>query len=317
MACFNPLKGYRALTPNPSGKYSISFTLREGYKDLPIEISCGQCIACRLERSRQWATRCMHEAQMHTDNTFITLTYNDQHLPQNNSLNKKHFQNFMKRLRNYVSDIDNQDPNLGLYPGSQKIRFFHCGEYGEKTYRPHYHAILFNFEFQNKQHIKTHNENKLYTAPLLEKLWPYGHSMIGAATFESAAYVARYILKKVTGKKAQQHYEIVDDDGNPVDSLTPEYVTMSRRPGIGKNWYDKYKKDLYPSDFAVIRGKKVSVPKVYNGYYELEDPDAYAKLKAHRKQKALRHADENTFPRLRTKRELAEIKQKQIKRETE
>lgn len=305
MACFNPLKGYRAISPNPSGKYSIKFNLQEGYRDLPIEIACGQCIGCRLERSRQWATRCVHESSLYDDNCFITLTYDDYHLPSNYSLDKSHFQNFIKRLRNYVSDTDNQDPDLGLYDGSQRIRYFHCGEYGETTKRPHYHAILFNFDFQNKQFYKSNNGQKLYTAPLLEKLWPQGFGIVGAATFESAAYVARYILKKVTGKGAPKHYQ----------DRVPEYVTMSRRPGVGRHWYEKYKKDLYPSDFIVVRGKKLRVPRVYNGYYELEDPDEYRRLKALRKAGAVRHADDNTFPRLKTRRELLELRAKNLVRD--
>lgn len=317
MACFHPLKGYRALRPNPSGKYSIAFNLQDGYRDLPIEIACGQCIGCRLERSRQWATRSVHEMSLYEDNTFITLTYNDENLPKNQTLVKKHFQNFMKRLRNYVYDVKNQTPCMGLYPRDQKIRYLQCGEYGELRARPHYHAILFNFEFQNKELYKIHNENKLYTAPLLEKLWPDGYGIIGAANFESAAYVARYILKKVTGKKASDHYAIYDENGVQSDSRVPEYVTMSRRPGIGRMWYEKFKKDLYPSDFIVVNGKKLQVPRVYNGYYELEDPDEYRRLKAKRKVASIRHADNNTFPRLKTRRQNLERRMKQLVRDKE
>lgn len=306
MPCYHPLKGYRAVSPNPSGKYSISFTLQEGYRDLPIEVPCSQCIGCRLERSRQWAIRCVHEASLYEDNCFLTLTYSNDHLPAFNSLQKSDFQKFMKRLR-----FENQGRN---------IRYFHCGEYGEQFQRPHYHACLFNFDFPDKEHFKTHNGQKYYRSKQLERLWPHGHSMIGAVTFESAAYVARYITKKITGKNAEEHYEVVDLETGEVRHRTPEYVTMSRRPGIGKTWYDKFKKDIYPHDFVVVRKDKMikaKPPKFYNQLFEIEYPDDYAKLKAERKNKAQEHADNNTFPRLKVRKEVQTLKAKQLKRSYE
>ena len=131
MPCYTPLKGWRSQERTESGKRAITFRLREGYADMPVDVPCGQCIGCRLERSRQWAVRCMHEASLYENNCFITLTYNEDHIPSDGSLKKDHFQKFMKRLRKKFG---------------AGIRFFHCGEYGAELSRPHYHAILFNFD---------------------------------------------------------------------------------------------------------------------------------------------------------------------------
>ena len=249
MTCFSPLKGYKSSEINPAtGKRSLVFTPREGYYDLPIKVPCGQCIGCRLERSRQWAIRCVHEASLHDRNCFLTLTYDDYHVPLDGSLNKAHFQNFMKRLRKKYG--------VG-------IRYFHCGEYGEKFQRPHYHAIIFNHDFSDKYLWSSKLGNDLYRSESLEGLWPYGHSSIGDVTFESAAYVARYITKKITGKEAEQHYEYCNKLTGEITQRQPEYVTMSRRPGIAKGWFDKYTTDVYPSDNIVIRGKKMKPPKYY------------------------------------------------------
>ena len=102
MACYHPMQGYRSAEVTKNGKRKIVFSPQKGYIDLPVKVACGQCIGCRLERSRQWAVRCMHEASMHMFNSFVTLTYDDDHLPEYNSLNYKHFQDFMKRLISIV-----------------------------------------------------------------------------------------------------------------------------------------------------------------------------------------------------------------------
>lgn len=285
MPCYHPMRGYRSKTVNASGKRSITFDRNQGFVDMPQEIPCGQCIGCRLERSRQWAVRCMHEAKMHEKNCFITLTYNDQNLPPDKSIHVEHFQNFMKRLRKKYAH--------------KKIRFFHCGEYGEKFARPHYHACIFGLDFSDKKHWRTINENKLYTSQTLEELWPFGFSTIGEVTFESAAYVARYVTKKITGKNAIHHYNTINyETGEILSERRPEYVTMSRRPGIGKPWLEKYLSDVFPDDFVLMRGKKLKPPKFYNAQYERAYPSDYEKLKIARKRAAEKHAANNTRDRL-------------------
>jgi len=278
MPCFNPLQGWRSKVANSSGRRGIVFNKNHGFKDLPVELPCGQCMGCRLEKSRQWAVRCVHEASMYDNNCFITLTYSNENLPADGSLHKKHFQDFMKRLR---KKYPTQPPG---------IRFFHCGEYGEQFNRPHYHACLFNFDFNDKELFAIRDDNRLYVSEALSSLWPFGYCVIGDVTFESAAYVARYITKKVTGEKAADHY----------GDLQPEYATMSRRPGIGKYWYDKFKSDLFPHDKVIVRGKECTIPDYYYSLLEKDDEMLNKKLKAIRKKLAT-EKDDNTISRLRTK----------------
>lgn len=301
MPCYKPISGYRSQTINPNGKRNIVFTKRTGYIDLPIQIPCGQCIGCRLERSRQWAIRCAHEASLYDNNCFITLTYNNENLPENKSLNLKHFQDFMKRLRKKFG---------------AKIRFFHCGEYGEKFQRPHYHACIFNFDFPDKKLFNEVRGNRLYTSETLQSLWTFGFSTIGSVTFESAAYVARYITKKITGKLAESHYETMLPDGELIQR-TPEYTTMSRRPGIAKEWFQKFSKDIYPDDFVIIRGKKLKPPKYYDTQYEIYAPEELEKIKHLRKNNGLKHKPNNTRDRLAVREFIQQEKFSRLKRSYE
>lgn len=268
MQCRKPLHAVRAKATNAEGKRPVFLTGRLGedstHQDKhwePIQLPCGQCTGCRLERSRQWAIRCVHEASLHQDNCFITLTYDDDKLPEGGTLRKAHFQRFMKRLRKAITP--------------QKVRFYHCGEYGANFGRPHYHACLFGFDFKDKYLWTTRNNLPAYRSETLEKLWPSGISEIGDVTFESAAYVARYIMKKITGPGAQTHYA----------GRTPEYTTMSRRPGIGSNWLSHFRDETYPADTVVIRGRQMKPPRAYDIALELTDPDLMDRVRQQRRDK--------------------------------
>lgn len=255
MACYFPIHGYRATRVNPTGKRSIVFRRNEGYSDLPVSIPCGQCIGCRLQYSRQWAIRCVHEASLYQDNSFVTLTYAPGAIGP--SLVKEHFVNFMKYLR--------RDFGAG-------IRFFHCGEYGTQNLRPHHHVILFNFDFPDKQFFRISCGHRLYTSSILSTLWPHGFSLIGDVSFESSAYVARYIVKKVTGKAQKGHY----------GPLEPPYLTMSRRPGIGRPWFDQFGDEVYVDDQVPILHHKYRPPKYYDSNFEKQHPDLFDDVKLKR-----------------------------------
>lgn len=256
MPCFHPVDAYKA----PGG--GIAFSRKKGYVDLPVKVRCGRCIGCREDRSKAWAIRCVHEAQMHDENCFITLTYSDKNLPYGGTLVKCHFQMFMKRLRKSL--------------GSKKISFLHCGEYGEKLQRPHYHALLFGHDFSDK--VLWKRSPNLYTSATLSQLWPMGFSTVGALTFESAAYVARYTMKKMVGR---EHYERILDTGE-IFNLLPEYITCSIRPGIGRRWIEQFKSDVYPSDEVVINGGKLRPPKYYDKRLELDDSELSKRIKWNR-----------------------------------
>ncbi|AXL15256.1 replication initiator protein [Microviridae sp.] len=228
--------------------------------------------------------RCYHEASLYEDNCFITLTYDDEHLPPGGTLIKHHYQDFMKRLR------------WTFRP--RRIRFFHCGEYGEKFERPHYHACIFNLDMPDKRLYSERDGVPLYTSELLDSLWGHGFTTVGDVTFESAAYVARYVMKKITGEQAAEHYETFDENTGEIFQKQPEYVTMSRRPGIGKGWLEKYKAEVFPSDTVLINGKLVKPPKFYDN--QLPE-DELTDIKDVRKLNAKQHADNNTTVRLRTR----------------
>lgn len=302
MPCFRPLTAYRSYNlKTKNGKAQICFKRKEsGILSEEIQLPCGQCIGCRIERSKQWALRCVHESSLYGNNCFITLTFDDNHLNSERSLVKSDFQKFMKRLRKSYHGKESITDDKGKV--SFPIRFFHCGEYGSQLERPHHHACLFNFDFDDKILWSVRKGVKLYRSPELEKLWPYGFCTIGDVTYESAAYVARYVTKKVNGERAAAHYARVNEETGEMFYVEPEYITMSRRPGIAKNWFQKYQKDVYPSDFVTLKGKKFKPPAYYDKIYDLDNHQSMEAIKRQRMKRAKEHADNNT-PRRRVVRE--------------
>lgn len=295
MPCFKPLKGYRSKTGG------ITFSANQGYIDLPVTVPCGQCMGCRIDRSREWAVRCMHEAQLHPCNTFITLTYDEKNLPNPAGLNHDHFQKFMKRLRKrFFKD---------------RIRFYMCGEYGEKLGRPHYHAILFNFEFPDKYlWQENHRGDRIYRSPMLEKLWQFGFSTIGSVTMQSAAYVARYVTKKITGEIAEDYYQKPDIYTGELKPVRPEYNSMSCKPGIGKAWFDKYHYDVFPHDYCVQDGKKVKTPSYYLKQLRSMNEEKYKEVKKERVKRCKEREHEHTPERMAIREQVFKNKINTLKR---
>lgn len=302
MACFHPLSAWQ----EDDGSIIFGDQVRTGK---PIQLPCGRCVGCRLEHSRQWAMRCIHEASTHDDNCFITLTYDDHKLLElsnkkgklhpalvSGTLYKRDYQLFMKRLRK-------------KYP-SKNIRYYHCGEYGDRNNRPHYHAILFNHNFNDWVYLfDSPSGEPIYTSPELESIWGLGFVTIGTVTFESAGYVARYCMKKINGDMKEsineetdlKHYERVCGITGEVHEVVPEYSTMSRRPGIGREWITNFTSDCYPKDFTTIRGVRMRPPKYYDRYLEEVDPELYDQIKQGRTQAMYDLEAEQTEQRLRSK----------------
>jgi len=220
MPCSKPLNAWQSPTPKSNGKKRIAFKQEHiGLEALPLQIPCGQCWSCRLERSRQWALRCVHEASLHPDNMFLTLTYNEESLPADGGLDKTHFQKFMKRYRQHLERNE----------GGQKIRYYMCGEYGDQTNRPHYHALIFGHNFSDKTLFrKTDSGHNLYTSTILDNLWTHGFCNIGELTFESAAYTARYIMKKVNDQLSISAMRSALKNGKRIRASIPirERLTM-------------------------------------------------------------------------------------------
>ena len=317
MPCFKPHKVWK--NPNTG-----QVQWHNPYSDIDhnFPIACGQCTGCRTEYARQWAMRLILEQQQWDNNIFITLTYDDDNLPGNlieynddkwptscvwpqpvpGTLVKKHFQDFMKRLRKKKGANENNP-----------IRFFHAGEYGEKYGRPHYHAILFNTNFSDREVLRGHKG--LTTSKTLDKIWGKGHTSIGDVTFQSASYVAGYIQKKINGtmettinpKTGLRHYERFSELTGEITTLQKEYSTMSRRPGIAALWLSKYHSDIYPSDTIHINGMEMQPPKSFERLYEHDQitfpngSEILAKVKEKRVEKGKK------FAHLRTPEALAHL----------
>lgn len=285
-----------------------------------ILVSCGQCVGCRLERSRQWAVRCVHEAQLHKENCFITLTYRGEELVEKylhsyhkrtgfpvfaGTLYKRHFQDFIRRLRRFM--------------GSERIAYFHSGEYGDEYRRPHYHALIFGMDWPDKVPHKSAagNSGRLFTSAALERLWGHGFCTTGALTFESAAYCARYIMKKITGDLAVSHYERVCIETGEIRGLLPEYCTMSLKPAIGLEWFNKFREDVYPSDEVIVRGKACNPPRFYDKVLKREDGESYDAVKAARQEQGNKRHVDSTHARLQVRETVRLAQVSSLKRELE
>lgn len=243
MACFHPVLAHR---PGPGRNISKKLMFRPDDESSEIELKCGRCVGCRQDYAKAWALRCMHEAAVHEHSSFVTLTYSPEHCPR--SLRYPDFRRFMRRLRQ-------------VRPG---VRFYMCGEYGETFGRPHFHALLFGCSFADR--LPTGPGSDLYTSAELSKLWPLGFSSIGDVTYASAAYVAGYVVKKVVGEAAEEHYSRVCPYTGEVYQVVPEFCRMSLRPAIGIPWLRKFHGDVYNGsrDSVVCNGREYKPPRHYD-----------------------------------------------------
>lgn len=284
MTCYYPntahVSGYRE-----TGTKIIKFGLPKKSDQEPLLLPCGQCIGCRLDYSMMWAARCMHEAQLHEDSCFITLTYDDENLPYDGSLIPNHTRQFIKRLRRAVGPL----------------RYLLCGEYGDQLGRPHYHALIFGKDFPDREHFYETEGIFTDTSELLSSVWNKGFCTVADLTIESAAYVARYNLKKVNGERKYAHYERVCQITGEVRQLHPEYCRMSLKPGIARDWYAKFNSDIFPYDQTIYKGKNIKTPRYYENLLRSADPGLFDQVKERRKENAQKHSANNTPARLRVR----------------
>ena len=289
-------------------------TLAEAYEAL--ELPCGQCASCLLEYSRTWAVRLAHEAAYWEEfhgrySIFLTLTYDDDHVPYGGQLVKSHAVDFLKRLR-YHANEDCQNV-FGDDAPLVQFRYYMIGEYGSQcpdhgvidcpccgpVQRPHYHAVIFGWTPPDKEMVGVRDGESVYTSKLIEKAWskdkvPIGFHEFGSVTFESCAYVTRYIMKKQKGDNAKvlSHYTRYIPQLDTLIELPKEFAIMSRgtrkgelNGGLGRQWYEKFKGDLYPTDETPIPGRGIigKPPKFYDALYEQEDPEGMAEIKSKRR----------------------------------
>lgn len=299
VSCFFPLKGY---------KDPISGGWTSKRQPEKMAVACGSCLGCRIDHSRMWAMRAVHEAGLHEDshgNCFLTLTYDDEHVPDHWNLHYEHVQGFLKRLRARYSD--------------RRIKFLCCGEYGNVcphgkveacagcgVGRPHYHLLLFNHRFEDAVPYGSRNGEQYFYSQKAEAIWGHGFVSVGELTFQSAAYVARYSLKKVNGDRAAEHYVRTTVDGELV-RVKPEIFKMStgrrKGEGIGAAWFQTYKEDFLPADKSPVPGRGTinKVPRYYEKIFAETDPELLERVKAERMAYKRKHPQEFTDERLRSK----------------
>lgn len=309
MPCYEPITGYRFNNPQDprlreeSGKYKVFFGDKKitelmdiyGRYHEVLTLPCGKCVGCKLRRSQEWATRCMHEARYHESSSFLTLTYNDENLPKGDTLVKKDFQDFMKRLR---FELESKH-------GVNGLKYYMVGEYGENFQRPHYHALLYGWSFPDRI-PEVHSacaERPLYSSPQLDRLWGLGLCRVGDLTEQSAAYCARYTMKKLHGEEAREAYA----------TRQAPYNCMSK--GIGRRYYQDFSRDMYPSDFLVTEGSyaRVPIPRYYDKLHAEAESEEAAKVKVNRQRKVSKLKAE-TGTRLRQRGEAVAERMKALRR---
>lgn len=248
------------------------------------KIPCGNCVGCRLDYSRDWAARCSLEQLALQDRVgkdakelawFITLTYDDEHLPHedmydNPTLNYKHLQDFWKRLRRYAE-----------YHGlGDNIRYYAAGEYGEKYSRPHYHAVVFGLCIPDlKPWAKNELNDQLYLSEMIADLWNHGFVTIGEFSWKTGAYVARYVMKKYKGKETIWY---------DVKNVEYEKAMMSRRPGLAFDYFESHAEEIYKHDkIQLVDGQKITPPKYFDSLYAEVNPGRLAEVKQARSERAI------------------------------
>lgn len=272
-------------------------------------IPCGQCMECRLQRAKEWSYRIMLEAQEFAPEEcwFITLTYDEDHLDSSYyreyietstgevtwrpALRSKDHQDFMKRLRKAADEAGNQ----------KKLRFFACGEYGSETLRPHFHSIVFGLELftpslmssgkDPRRQLKVYKQridHPLYNCDWLTNVWGKGFVTVSPLSADTAAYCARYCTKKKLGL----HYEEETKAQDLIDQppFPREFIVMSRKPGIARNYFDQNSADIFLCDAIPLNVKErlelVKPFRYYDKLYDLEDELDMACIKAKRRQAA-------------------------------
>lgn len=257
MSCYHPV------TVNVWRRSVVKDSLRIGQRQ---EVPCGSCIGCRADQARDWSVRILHEVQVNDSAWFVTLTYDEKNLPGNGSLRPSDVRKFVRTVRR----------------SGEKVRYFICGEYGSRTLRPHYHAVLFGPDFLDRVVSRHADGHTFWRSPTLEKWWRGGHSDFSAVTFNSAAYVAGYVQKKVLAKVNAEQYTRVDPVSGELVEVHPEFARMSLKPALGRRWLEKYWTDVYPRDRVVVEGRELPVPRYYDKWLEVHHPEVMFAVKERR-----------------------------------
>lgn len=294
MPCYQP-KDARLVLSN--AKHDLG-------KHPPERLNCGRCHGCKREKARQWTIRLRHEHALHEKAEAITLTYNDNHLPDGNQLVKKHFQTFLKRLR---------------FQSGSSFRYFMCGEYGEtSTKRPHYHCVFFGLDFADRYEWMHTGKSIQYRSPFLETLWRHGFATTGEVDRNTLSYISGYVQKKIYGAEFQAEYfdRVVPSTGEITqEARLPPYSQMSLRPGIARDWIEKYHREVYPSDFIVLDGHRFKPPGYYDRWLSEHDPELWDQVRSTRAEASAERPKES-LKRLRQKGQAVQSKQARFEERT-
>lgn len=302
MACLKPNTVWWSAEVNKNGSRSIVFDVNKALDwSQEFKIACGQCLGCRVDNAKNWGIRGVHESQMWDHCSFVTYTFDTPSLETREnpwSIDYREIQQVHKNMRKKYGPF----------------RFLLCGEYGEKNHRPHYHGIYFGLGFADKEPIQKIYGNQYYTSPSLEKSWGNGFVAISDVTFDSIAYVARYATKKLLGQLAKpdccpdpytgeftknSHYSYIDEETGEIRDRNPETLQCSNKPGIGKDFFEKYYKEIYPRDEVVINGKTLKPPRYYDNLLKEKDYDLYQSVREKRLANAQIREDNDTDDYLR------------------
>lgn len=278
MGCDEPLIGYYGKDVGPSGKRRLVFNIRAAFSPVRVPVKCGQCMGCRLAEARDWAMRAMHEYRCTNQSEFLTLTYDEDNLPEGGTLVRRDPQLFMKRLRKQFG---------------AGIRAFGCGEYGERSARPHYHLLLFNYSSPDRRFYgySPKSGKELYSSEIMRKLWPFGNNIIGDVDYDSCSYVAGYVTGKISGDGAEDHYM----------GRLPEFRIFPTQPGLGAEWFKRYGAHAYQHDSVIFKEAEMKPPRYYDLKMETLDAERMKVIKKERRRVALSNREDNTRARRRVK----------------
>lgn len=238
-----------------------------------MQLPCGRCLGCRKRRSREWAVRCLHEASLHEHNAFVTLTYAPEHLPANGFLQPDDLRLFLLRVRNALRRRTHP------YLLGDQLRYFAVGEYGDHTWRPHYHAVLFGVGFGDRVAIPRRRGPPIWNSQTLRDLWGKGNVSWAPVTPRSAMYTAQYSLKK----QSKREWHIHDEHGE----VAPQpFMRCSTKPGIGFYWLWRWGND---TQHGLIHtdGKPLSVPRYYQTLLRRDCPELHEQARCNARDYAL------------------------------
>lgn len=299
MGCKRPIQATRngagPIRLLPRFVTGMGLASRKAWGDTIVELPCGRCAQCRVDKANDWATRCHHESKMHRhpdgspNACMITLTFENEGLllrelkqgTHPSSLDVRDWKLFAKKLGQHrLRKQRREEKSLGLEKGPRRgFRYFHVGEYGGENKRPHYHALLFGEDFsEDRIWTKDERGNACATSATLDKLWGYGRTDIRPMTPETVNYCCRYVTKKLNGEMLKNSLERLDPDTGEIITVRPEYATMSLKPGIGATWYERFKDDVFPDNFVVVKGTKKKVPRFYLRRLQKEDKELYERV---------------------------------------